>query len=223
MAHLGTRSKRRILVKCLGIALFCSFLLPFAALAQESQQKAQKAEAQAPAKTPAVEASRSAVGAPVDPTTYLIGAEDVLTIRVWREPELSGPVGVRPDGKISMPLIGDVQAVGITPEKLAKNITEGLSKFVTSPEVMVSVAEVNSKKYFISGEIMRPGSYPLVVPTTVLEALAIAGGFRDYADKKGIVVLRGSKRLKFNYKDVIHGKNSQQNVQLESGDHIIVP
>jgi polysaccharide export outer membrane protein len=144
-------------------------------------------------------------------------------IRVWREPELSGPVGVRPDGKISLPLIGEVQAGGITPEKLAVSITEGFSKYVSNPEVMVQVASVNSKKYFISGEVLRPGSYPLVVPTTILEALAVAGGFREYADRKKILILRGPKRYTFNYSEVVKGKKMQQNMMLESGDHIIIP
>lgn len=173
--------------------------------------------------SPEEEALRKAVGAPVDPKTYIIGAEDILMIKVWREPELSGPVGVRPDGMISLPLLGDVEAGGTTPEKLAERITEGFSKYVTNPEVMVSVASVNSKKYFISGEVLRPGSYPLVVPTTILEALAIAGGFREYADRKNILILRGPKRYSFNYRQVIKGKDMQQNMLLENGDHIIVP
>ena len=144
-------------------------------------------------------------------------------IRVWREPELSGPVGVRPDGKISLALIGELEASGMTPEKLAARITEGFSKFVTSPEVMVQVASVNSKKYFITGEVNRTGSFPLVVPTTILEALAIAGGFREWAKPKDVLILRGPKRFHFNYKEVIKGKNLAQNIYLESGDHIIVP
>lgn len=188
--------------------------------AQEKQQQ-QQPQAQAPSLEEA--ALRKAVGAPVDPKNYVIGAEDILMIRVWREPELSGPVGVRPDGKISLPLLGDVQAGGLTPQKLAESITQGFSNYVTNPEVMVQVASVNSKKYFVSGEVMKPGSFPLVVPTTILEALAIAGGFREYADRKNILILRGTKRYPFNYKDVVRGKNMQQNVPLESGDHIIVP
>lgn len=188
--------------------------------AQEKQQQ-QQPQAQAPLLEEA--ALRKAVGAPVDPKNYVIGAEDILMIRVWREPELSGPVGVRPDGKISLPLLGDVQAGGLTPKKLAESITQGFSNYVTNPEVMVQVASVNSKKYFVSGEVMKPGSFPLVVPTTILEALAIAGGFREYADRKNILILRGTRRYPFNYKDVVRGKNMQQNVPLESGDHIIVP
>jgi polysaccharide export outer membrane protein len=144
-------------------------------------------------------------------------------IRVWKEPDLSGPVGVRPDGMISLPLLGDVQAGGTTPEKLAGRIVEGFSKYVTNPEVMVQVATVNSKKYFITGEVNRPGQFPLVVPTTILEALAIAGGFREWADKKSILILRGPKRYRFNYNEVIRGKSMTQNIYLESGDHLIVP
>jgi polysaccharide export outer membrane protein len=181
-----------------------------------------------PAATPPVptaedEQLRKTVGAPIDPQTYLIGPEDILNIRVWREADLSGPVGVRPDGKISLPLLGDVQAGGETPERLAAVLTEAFSKFVTSPEVMVSVASVNSKKYFMSGEVGRPGSYPLVVPTTVAEALAIAGGFRDYANKSNVMILRGPKRFKFNFKDFERGRSLPQNILLENGDHIIVP
>lgn len=193
----------------------------FALLAAGAQEKQEPPKPPAP--TPEEQALKKAVGAPVDPKTYVIGAEDILMIRVWREPDLSGPVGVRPDGKISLPLIGEVQAGGVTPEKLAEHITEGFSKYVNNPEVMVQVATVNSKKYFITGEVNRPGSYPLVVPTTILEAIAIAGGFREWAKKKDIMILRGPKRYRFNYNQVVKGKNMAQNIQLESGDHIIVP
>jgi polysaccharide export outer membrane protein len=176
-----------------------------------------------PAPTAEAEALKKAAGAPVDPKTYLIGTEDILQIRVWREPDLSGPVLVRPDGKITLPLIGDLQASGVTPEKLTAVITEGLSKFVTNPEVMVKVEAVNSKQYFMSGQVQRPGKYPLVVPTTVLEAISIAGDLRDYANAKNILIVRGPKRFKFNYKEVMKGKNLAQNIYLESGDHIFVP
>ena len=191
-------------------------------LASGAQDKKEPAAAP-PAPTAEDEQLRKTVGAPIDPTTYLVGPEDILNIRVWREPDLSGPVGVRPDGKISLPLLGDVQAGGETPEKLAAVLTEAFSKFVTSPEVMVSVAAVNSKKYFVSGEVGRPGSYPLVVPTSVAEALAIAGGFRDYANKKNVIIMRGPKRYKFNYRDFERGRSLTQNIVLENGDHIIVP
>jgi polysaccharide biosynthesis/export protein len=197
--------------------LFIIMLASLAPAAQEKQEAAPPAQV-----SPEEEALKKAVGAPVDPNTYVIGAEDVLQIRVWREPDLSGPVAVRPDGRISMPLIGDLQAGGITPLKLAELIKEGLIKYVTEPEVMVSVLAVNSKKYFVIGEVNRPGQYPLVVPTTISQALTIAGGFREYADTKSILILRGPKRYKFNYRDWARGKNPTQNIFLESADEIIV-
>lgn len=162
-------------------------------------------------------------GAPIDPKTYIIGPEDSLLIRIWREPDLSGPVMVRPDGRISLQLLNEIQAAGLTPEQLTQKVAEGLSKYMTHPEVSVAVQQVNSKKYFIIGEIQKPGSYPLTIPTTVLEALVNAGGFRDFANTKKIVIMRGPKRFTFNYKDVTKGKHMEQNILLESGDQIIVP
>ncbi len=161
--------------------------------------------------------------APVDPKTYKIGPEDQLSIRVWREPEVSGAVIVRPDGRISMPLIGEVEAGGRTPEQLREALIEKFSEFLTRPEVLVQVTAVRSKKYYITGQVNRTGAFPLVVPTTVLEALSGAGGFQQWANKKKIVILRGDERLKFNYNDVIKGKDLDQNILLENGDHIIVP
>jgi polysaccharide export outer membrane protein len=159
----------------------------------------------------------------VDPKTYKIGAEDVILVRVWREPELSGQFPVRPDGRISLPLVNEVVAEGLTPEQLSDTIAKGLSRYMTQPEVSVAVQQVNSKKYFIIGEVQKPGSYPLTVPTTVLEALVNAGGFRDFANTKKIIIMRKGQRLKFNYKEVIGGKKMEQNIGLESGDQIIVP
>jgi polysaccharide export outer membrane protein len=161
--------------------------------------------------------------APVDPKTFVIGAEDVVLIRVWREPELSGPVRVRTDGKISLPLGGEVVAAGKTPEQLSQDITKALGGFVNSPLVIVSVQEVRSKRYSITGEVGRPGIYPLVSPTTVIEAIVQAGGLKEYAKKSKITILRHGKLLKFNYNDVVRGKNLAQNVLLENGDLIVVP
>jgi polysaccharide export outer membrane protein len=161
--------------------------------------------------------------APVDPKAYIIGAEDSIYIRVWREPELSGQFMVRPDGKISLPLVNEIQASGLTPEQLGADITKGLSRLMNRPEVTVSVVQVNSRKYFIQGEVQRPGAYPLVVPTTVLEALVNAGGFREFANVKNIVVMRGVQRFRFNYRDVTHAKRIEQNILLQPGDQIIVP
>lgn len=160
----------------------------------------------------------------VDPNTYIIGPEDVLLVRVWREAELSGPVTVRPDGVITMQLLGEVKASGQTPESLAKDIRGRLEeKFMKNPEVTVTVSAVHSKKYFIQGEVNRTGPFPLLVPTTVLEALVNAGGFRDFAKQTKIFVMRGPKRVYFNYKDFMKGKNPQQNILLQNGDIIVVP
>ena len=160
--------------------------------------------------------------APVDNSTYLIGAEDILNIQVWREPELTRQVMVQPDGKINMALANEVTAAGLTPVQLAAALREALSRYIKEPEVNVSVQQVNSKKYFIQGEVTKPGAYPLVVPTTVLEGLVNAGGFRDFANLKHITILRGKEILKFNYKEVRAGKHLEQNVLLQPGDQIIV-
>lgn len=159
----------------------------------------------------------------IDPKTFQIGAEDVMFIQVWREPDLTRQVIVRPDGKITMPLLGDVQAEGLTPDRLAAGLTESLAKYINNPQVFVTVLGVNSKKYYITGEVNRPGGFPLVVPTHVLEALSNAGGFREFANSKKITILRKGQRLKFNYKEVISGKKMDQNILLENGDYIIVP
>lgn len=160
--------------------------------------------------------------AAVDPSTFLIGAEDIIFIQVWREPDFTRQALVRPDGKITMPLIGEIEAAGSTPDQLAAKLTEALSKFLNTPQVVVTVLQVNSKKYYVMGEVNKPGSFPLAVPTRVLEALTNAGGFREFANTKKIVVLRKGQQLKFNYNDVVKGKKQEQNILLENGDHIIV-
>jgi len=120
--------------------------------------------------------------------------------------------------------VNEIQASGLTPKQLEKALTDGLAKFINQPEVTVQVTTVNSRKYYIQGEVQRPGAYPLVVPTTVLEALVNAGGFREFANTKKITVLRnGRERMRFNYKDVTRGKHPEQNIQLQPGDQIIVP
>jgi polysaccharide biosynthesis/export protein len=169
------------------------------------------------------EVSASAAGAAVDPKSYRIGAEDVLLVRIWGEPDLSGLHSVRPDGKINLPLIGELDAMNVTPVELEASITKGYASILKSPIVMLQVQRVESKKYFLSGEVNRSGAFPLVSPTTILQALTIAGGLREFANGNKIVIMRGSERLKFNYKDVIKGKNMQQNIMLQPGDHVHVP
>jgi polysaccharide biosynthesis/export protein len=155
--------------------------------------------------------------------TFVIGPDDVVGIKVWREPELSSTLRVRPDGKITLPLGGEVKAAGRTPEQLGEEITKMLGSFVNSPLVMVSVVEVRSKKYSITGEVNKPGAYPLIVPTSVLDAILQAGGFKEYAKKGKVTVLRNGTQLKFNYGDYVKNKKKDQNVQLQDGDLIVVP
>lgn len=159
-----------------------------------------------------------------DPS-YVIGAEDVLGISVWGDARLSCTCVVRPDGRISLALIGEVTATGLTPGQLETAISEQLKQkdILKRPEVTVQVNQINSKKYFLQGEVLKTGAFSLAVPTTVLEALVNAGGFKDFANTRKIEVIRGKERLKFNYKDVIHGKHTEQNIRLQPGDIIIVP
>jgi len=161
--------------------------------------------------------------AAVDPKTYVIGAQDILSIKVWREADFTGLYPVRPDGKITIPLVGDVKASGLTPERLGDQLKQALANYINSPDVSVSLQTVNSKKFFITGEVNRPGEYILAVPTKVFDALSNAGGFRDFANKKKIIIIRGADRLKFNYQDMIKGKGLEQNIFLENGDTIVVP
>ncbi len=209
----------------LAVAMVILCGLAVLAPAQEQQPPPEPAKAKETAPPPEKDLAElaKAPNAPVDPKSYKIGPEDVLLIRIWREPDLSGPVSVRPDGEITLPLIGELNAGGLTPEELVGVVTKRLSTLINSPQVMVSVQSVRSKKYYMTGEVGRPGSYPLVTPTTILQALSEAGGFREFANTKKIVVIRGDKRLKFNYKDVIDGKHTEQNILLENGDHVVVP
>jgi len=162
-------------------------------------------------------------GAAVDSNTYKIGPSDVLSIRVWNEEKFSGPVAVHQDGKITLPLLGDIQAGDLTPVQVQDNVTKALTKYVVKPLVTVVVQEVGSKKYYLDGQVNHPGEFPLAVPTTILEAISKAGGLQEFANSKKIYILRGDKRIPFNYKDVLRGKLMEQNIRLEPGDHIVVP
>jgi polysaccharide biosynthesis/export protein len=161
--------------------------------------------------------------APVDPKGYKLGPEDVIGLKVWREPELSGQFVVRPDGKITLPLSGDMAVEGKTLDAVKEEITKALSQQLNRPEVTVSLLRVGSKKYYLVGEVNRTGMFPLIVPITVLEALNAAGGLREFASKKKIVILRGTQRIKFNYDEVMKGKKLEQNILIENGDQVFVP
>jgi polysaccharide export outer membrane protein len=168
-----------------------------------------------------------AAGSPHD-DSFVIGNDDVLAINVWKEPDISRSIPVRSDGKISLPLAGQVQAAGLTPLKLEQEIASKLQSYISQPEVTVIVQQINSQKFNILGQVARPGSYPLTNQVTVLDAIAIAGGFRDFAKKKSIYVLRQNPdgtqtRIPFNYKEVIKDQNTSQNVRLQPRDTIVVP
>ncbi len=159
---------------------------------------------------------------------YIIGPEDVLHINVWKEADFSAAtIPVRPDGKISLPLIDDVRAAGLTPMELAALITQRLRQYVTEPRVTVTVASVNSRRIYIVGQVARAGQFPLLSEMTVLQALSTAGGLTPFAAAKKIYILRQEKgkqvKLPFNYKDVIRGRSQEQNIVLRSGDTIVVP
>src|SRR5215471_11260688 len=172
---------------------------------------------------------RKAKATPAPPSAeYLIGPDDLLAVNVWREPEISRNVLVRPDGKISLPLVGDLRASGRTPAQLQDEIKDQLQNYLSHPEVTVIVQEARSQKFNILGEVEHPGSYPLSRSMTVLDAIAVAGGLRDFAKSRKIYVLRtkndGSRtRLPFNYKDVIKGHSLLQNVELKPRDTVVVP
>ncbi|WP_162179917.1 polysaccharide biosynthesis/export family protein [Bryobacter aggregatus] len=177
----------------------------------------------APAAEEKPEVSPTSGGAAVDPRSYRIGAEDVLLLRIWREPDLSGLFTVRPDGKINLMLVGELDAAERTPVELEAQIAKAYEKVLKNPLVTLQVQRVESKRYYISGEVNRTGAFPLIRPITVLEALTMAGGIREFGNAKKIVIMRGKERIKFNYAEVIKGKKLEQNIALEPGDHVVVP
>jgi polysaccharide export outer membrane protein len=171
-------------------------------------------------------ADASKPGGPVDDSSYILGAEDQIGVLVNNSPEFNGSHLIRPDGRITVNLVGEIVAAGQTPEQLTESLKDRLKKYVVDPDVSISVLQVNSKRYFIQGEVNHPGEFKLVVPTKILEALVNAGGFREFAKQKDIVIIREegaqTKRMRFNYKDVIKGKHLDQNIFLKAGDIIVV-
>jgi polysaccharide export outer membrane protein len=163
---------------------------------------------------------------PQDPN-YVIGPQDMLDISVWKEAELTRTIPVRPDGKISMPLLNDVRAAGLTPNQLAAQITMSLKRFVTDPQVTVIVTQINSQRVYILGEVTRTGAYPLLPGMTLLQALSSAGGFTQFANRKKIYMFRTENgkqnKYPFDYKAVVDGKRTDENVVLKAGDTIVVP
>lgn len=197
------------------VCLWVAYVGPTAALVQQA---------------PAAAQTTGGTGSAVDlPPEYVIGPEDVLSINFWRETEMTrDDVAVRPDGRITLPLIGDVAAAGVTPEQLKVEIEKAATaKFLKDPVVTVTVRQINSRKVFITGQVATPNAYPLARDLTVLQLITLAGGVTEYADKKNVTVLRvenGQQRsYKFNYNDVAKGKNLKQNIVLRPGDTVVVP
>jgi polysaccharide export outer membrane protein len=157
----------------------------------------------------------------------VIGPEDVLDVMYWRDKDMSAEVVVRPDGKIALPLLNDVQAAGLTPDELREFLMKASAKFVEDPSVTVVVKTINSRKVFVTGMVAKPGAYPISAPTTVMQVLAMAGGIHEFADAKNIIVMRNEKdgqvAYRFNYKEVLKRKNLAQNIQLKPGDTVVVP
>jgi len=191
------------------------------------------AQGQKPAATaqsmPATAAAAAAPRAtdPIVPAGYVIGTDDVLSIVYWKDKDMSADAKVRPDGRIALPLINEVQAAGLTPEQLHKKLTDESKKYMEDANITVVVREINSRRAFITGEVNKPGPYPLTSATTVLQLISLAGGLREYAEAKKIVIMRTENgrqiSLPFNYKEVASGKRLEQNIQLRPGDTVVVP
>jgi polysaccharide export outer membrane protein len=178
----------------------------------------------APAKPPTPPSTQQAV---IPPPDYIVGAEDILTVVFWGHKDLSSDVAVRPDGKISLPLLNDVHAAGLTPDQLRLVLTEAANKFVEDPTVTVIVKQIHSRRVYITGQVNKPGPYSLTSPMTVLQLIAMAGGVAEFADSENIMIMRVEQgkpmSYRFNYKDVLRRKNLKQNIELLPGDTIIVP
>ena len=202
--------------------------LAFTTLLCAAQDKNATTQPSPDPRSKAVQPTNRPNNAWVDNKSYVIGENDVLDIDVWKEKEISRSIPVRPDGKISLPLIGEIQASGLTPLQLQGRITQELKAYIDNPEVTVIVDDPRSHQFNIVGQVARPGTYPLSEAMTVLDAIAEAGGFKDFAKETKIYVLRPESggirvRIPFNYKKVVRGDDLQENVALHPGDTIVVP
>jgi polysaccharide export outer membrane protein len=183
-------------------------------------------KAPAPTKAEAAEAARVIV-----PANYVIGPDDVLSVVFWRDQDMTHDVVVRPDGKISLPVVNDLQAAGLTPDQLRESVAKAATRLYTDePTVSIVVKQINSRKVYITGGINKPGAYPLIGPMTIAQLIALAGGLVEYADKENISVVSADKkpdgtpmRYKFDYKQFLKGTNLKQNIELKPGDTVIIP
>jgi len=197
-------------------------------LAVLAQAPAPALAANAAASAPAAAAAAIVPVRPATPNGYVIGVDDVLSILFWRDKDLSAPdITVRPDGKVTLPLLNDVQAAGLTPEQLRDTVVDAARKYVEDPNPTVIVKEIKSRKVFITGQVEKPGPYPLNGTVTVLQLIATAGGLRDFADGKNISVIRvrdGKQAVfEFNYQDLLKKRYLSQNIELTPGDTVVVP
>jgi polysaccharide export outer membrane protein len=200
---------------------------PAAAQAQPPAGAAQPPTRPAqPAPRPVQAPATATTGIPT-PTDYVIGPDDVLGIVFWRDADMTGDVTVRPDGVITLPLVRDIKAAGLKPDELRERIQKAAAQFIADPNVTVVIRQINSRNVFITGEVARPGPYPMTGQMTVLQLIAVAGGLNEYANGKKIMIMRPdggqTKTFKFNYRDSIDGKNLQQNILLKPGDTVLVP
>lgn len=219
-------------MKCLYPTILLLGLLPASSFAAPRQNDTKPATGATPARPPADAPAGSAATAAVPPAAaevsprYIIGADDSINVLVWKEPGFSGSFPVRPDGMISIPLVGDLAAAGLTPMQLGTDITARLGKYITDPNVTVTVLAVNSKRIFLLGEVQHIGAMPLTPDMTPLQAISAAGGLTPYANARHIYILRGEQgkqqKIRFDYKKAIKDGN-QQGVSLRPGDTIVVP
>lgn len=211
------------------LILFCFILLFVSVGWAQAQERKVKSGAES-VNTPADDANvtiSASNGKPHD-DAFVIGSDDVLSVNVWKEAEISRTVTVRSDGKITLPLVGELQASAKTPKQLEDEISSKLSSYIADPAVTVIVQEIRSQRFNILGQVAHPGSYVMSNTTTVLDAIALGGGYRDFAKQKSIYILRRNPdgtqvRLVCNYKEVIKGRHPEQNVKLQPGDTVIVP
>jgi polysaccharide export outer membrane protein len=216
-------AKHGIRVNALSFAVACAVSV---AAGNPDAAASQQARGQQTRTDPAA-ADRGSTAASAVRPDYIIGPDDVLTIVFWRDKDMSGDVVVRPDGKISVPLLREIEAAGSTPEQLRARLVEAATRYLEEPDATVVVKEIRSRNVFITGNVAKPGTYPLTTGMKVLQCIALAGGVLEYADTKNIVVIRNESGRqqyhKFNYNDVIRQKRTEQNRELKPGDTIVVP